>query len=185
MPIIFDNDYDVIFEKPIDKLSKNPLDFTNDGSISSFKVYNNDKVSTVVSGAQSSDRINVSDARSYQTGDVIEVRLPDKTLWDSGAITSIDLSSDELTVTNLNPFILPQGPCRVRLGSEIAMSEYGEALVGSNDYGFFGVMPWDHPGLEIGMEIEILMVFTGSPPSGLRVTRRLVDTVVDNLIDVG
>jgi len=184
LAIYIDNDYDVKFEKPIDRLSRNPLDFTNDGSTASFKVFNNDKLTQVVSGADAVNTIVVSDASNIQIGDVIEVRLADKTMWTIGTVTDVDTDTDTLTMTFANPEDLLPGPLRVRLGAQVALAEYGDAKVGANDYGFFGVMPWDHPGLAVGMEIEILMTFTGSPPSGLRVTRRIVDTVLDNLIDV-
>jgi len=183
--IPFESNYDIMFERTRDNANDNPLDFTNDGSTCSFKVYNADADSFVAVAVSTGTTCVVSDATKFTLGDTLELKNESKVMFDCGAITDVDTDTNILTFTNTLIAVHPVGAqARVRLGDEIAMVEYGTAERGSAEYGFIGVLPWNHPGLVIGMNIEIRKIFIGAPPSGLVAIGSLCGVVGSNCIDV-
>jgi hypothetical protein len=183
MGIPIHNDYNVIFEQPIDRLTSDPLDFTDDGSTASFKVYNTGKDSVLTLAVSSGTNIVVPDASIFAIGDSIEVMLDDSNMFDCGVIVSIDVATDIITVTNTFAALASIGrQVRVKLGATVTMNEFGTARIASVAYGFIGVMAWNHIGLIIGMNIEIRAIFLGTPPSALVRIMTICDVITDNCI---
>lgn len=149
---------------------KNPLDFT-DGATATFKVYDPAKdevLSVAEAGAQTV--LSVTSAAVFILGDLVEVTLDDGTIHDAGAVTAVDPTAGTITITTALASPAAAGRrVRVRLGTQIAMAAYGTPKVGTRDWGFQGLLPSNHPGLEIDLEINVEIIFlgTGVPAGGL------------------
>lgn len=183
MGILYRNDYDIEYEAPIDNSTGDPLDNTNDGATCSFKVYNADKDSRLTLVVASGTIITVADVGLYQVGDIIEIELDSFDMYDCGAVIFIDVPNSKLTISNTIVGVASANrQVRVKLGSEIAMAEFGTPKVGKTNYGFRGVMPWDHPGLMLDMNVDIRMIFIAIPPSDGIAIGTICDTIVSNCI---
>ena len=167
--IPFRTDVPIRFQHPTDVIAQNPLDFTVDGSTCTFKVFDSakDEILTIAHAAPATVFF-VTDVGVFETGDVVEVDLNDGTVHDAGAVTAVDPVAGAMSVTNgLTGPAAAGRRVRVRLGGQITMLEYGTPTLGRTDWGFIGALPKDHPGLKIGLEIELKISFVGAPGGGL------------------
>ena len=165
----FQSDVPIIFRAPEDAFNQNALDNTNDGSTSTFKVYDpakNEVLSALEVAAQVV--LSVTNASAFKIGDVVEVDLDDGTVHDAGPVTTVDPTLGTITITTgLASQAAAGNLVRVRLGTQITMTEFGTAKIGRRDYGFIGFMTDTHPGLEIDLEINVEIRFVGAPGGGL------------------
>lgn len=145
-----------------------PLDNTDDGATASFKVFDPGKDEEISSDeASGQTTLSVTGSGLFQDGDLVEIDL-DSGSVHSTSIASTDPSAGTIDVNDALPSQASAGRrVRVRLGGEITMSEYGTPKLGRTDWGFQGTLPGDHPGLEIGQEVDIEITFVGAPGGGL------------------
>ncbi len=167
----FQTDVPIIFRAPEDVINKNALDNTNDGSTSTFKVYDpaKDEVLAALEAA-SQTVLSSTNASAFKVDDVVEVDLDDGTVHDAGPVIAVDPTLGTITVTTgLASQASAGNRVRVRLGTQITMVEFGVAKIGRRDYGFIGIMSDTHPGLEIDLEIDVEIRFVGAVGGGLDV----------------
>jgi hypothetical protein len=167
--IPFQSDVPVIFRAPTDVVNQNALDNTNDGSTSTFKVYDMAK-DEVLSADEAALQpiLSVTNASAFKVGDSIEVDLDDGTVHSAGLVTFVDPVLGTITIQfTLASQASAGNRVRVRLGTQITMVEFGTAKIGRRDYGFIGILSDTHPGLEIDLEIDVEIRFVGAPGGGL------------------
>lgn len=160
--IPYQTDILVSFIAPTDEEGENPLDNTNDGATCSFKVYDPTKDEQLRETEPGAETVwAVTNAGVFQTGDTVECAL-DAGGVHADTIISVDPTANTITVTTgLASQASADARVRVRLGGEISMSEYGTAKLGRRDWGFRGTLPDDHPGLELGADIDLEMTLVG------------------------
>ena len=169
--IPFQSDVPIIFRAPTDVINQNALDNTNDGSTSTFKVYDlaKDEVLSALE-ATAQTVLSVTNAGVFKIGDIVEVILDDETVHDAGLVIAVDPTLGTITITTgLASQASADNRVRVRLGTETTMDEFGTAKIGHRDYGFIGNLSDTHPGLEIDLEIDVEIRFVGAPGGGLNV----------------
>ncbi|KKN52111.1 hypothetical protein LCGC14_0615850 [marine sediment metagenome] len=172
----------IVWEKPVDRLTDNAIDFTNDGATCSFKVYSTNEESVLIAVVSSGVTLSVADAGKFTIGEICEIEQDDSIMHDGGAITAIDTTANTVGITNaITATCGIDRRVRTRLGNSINMLEFGEAKIGSARYGFLGILAWNHPGLKVGKEIEIRKIFIFG---AIHITDSLCGIVVDNCIDV-
>ncbi len=167
--IPFQSDVPIIFRAPIDIINQNALDNTNDGSTSTFKVYDpaKDEVMSVTEAAGQSI-LSVTNVGVFKKFDFVEVTLDDGTVHDAGFVNLIDPILGTITITiALASQASADSRVRVRLGTQVTMAEFGTAKIGRRDYGFIGTLRDDHPGLKIDLEINVEIRFVGAVVGGL------------------
>lgn len=167
----FQSDVPIIFRAPTDVVNQNALDNTNDGSTSTFKVYDPAKDEVLAAlEATSQTVLSVTGAAAFKIDDVVEVDLDDGTVHDAGPVAAVDPALGTITVTTgLASQASAGNRVRVRLGAQITMVEFGTAKIGRRDFGFLGIMADTHPGLEIDLEINVEIRFVGAVGGGLDV----------------
>ncbi len=167
--IPFQSDVPIIFRAPTDIVNQNALDNTNDGSTSTFKVYDPAK-DEVLSATEATAQtvLSVTNAGAFKIDDVVEVDLDDGSVHDAGLVTAVDPVLGTVTVTTgLASEASADSRVRVRLGTQITMIEFGTAKIGRRDYGFIGTLRDTHPGLEVDLEIDVEIRFVGAVIGGL------------------
>lgn len=164
----FQSDVPIIFEAPEDAFNQNALDNSNDGATCSFKVFDPNRDEALSADeATGQTELSVTGAGVFEDGDTVEVSLDDGSTHAT-TVSSTDPSAGTITVADALPSAASEDArVRVRLGGEVAMTEYGTAKIGSRDYGFVGTLPDTHPGLTIGREIDVEIRFVGAPGGGL------------------
>lgn len=145
-----------------------PLSNADDGSTASFKVMDPSK-SEVLSADEASGQttLSVTGAAAFEDGDLVDVELDDGSVHET-FVTTTDPVAGTIDVNDAIPSAASEGRrVRVRLGSEIAMSDFGTPKLGRRDWGFQGTLPGDHPGLEVGKEVDVEISFVGAVGGGL------------------
>jgi len=141
-----------------------PLSFTDDGSTCSFRVYDHAK-----EGAISEDEVSgevvlfVTGAASFEVEDAVEVEQDDGSVHSSSLVSVIPEAGTVELSTPLTAAASAGRRVRCRLGSPVTMFEYGTPKLGEEDWGFEGLLASNHPGLEIGVEVDIEITFIGDP----------------------
>ena len=148
----------------------NPLDNTVDGATSTFKVYDraaNEKFSAAEALGQTV--WSVTNAAKFAVDDIIEATETDGTIL-SGAVTAVDPTLGTITSdTALLVGAAAGARIRVRLGAQITMTEYGTPSLNTITWGFQGMLPYNHPGLDLDVLIDVEIRFVGG--AGLRQLR--------------
>lgn len=144
-----------------------PLDNTDDGATASFKVIDHSK-EEVISADEASGQtvLSVTNAGRFKVDDVAEVDQNDGTVHAS-ALTAVTPADGTVTLTAGLTAAADAGKrIRCRLGSPVTMTEYGTPALGTRDWGFEGPLPWNHPGLDLDVEVDIEISFDGDPVGG-------------------
>lgn len=174
--IPYQSDVVVRLVAPTDVVNQNPLDNTNDGATADFKVFDPD-VDETFSAVEASGQTewSVTNAGLFAIGDVVEATETDGSIL-VGTLTAVDASAGTITSdTALAVGAAAGARVRVRLGTQISMTEYGTAALGTRDWGFQGTLPDTHPGLDIDKEIDIEIEFDGG--AGLALLKRVCAVV--------
>ncbi len=168
--IPFKTDVTIRLEHPTDVVSipKNPLDNTGDGSTCTFKVYDPAKNEAISSDeAIGQTVLSITNAAKFEVDDILEVTQNDDTLH-SQTISAVDAAAGTVTIpVGLTVAADAGNLARVRLGSQVTMTEYGTPALGTLDWGFQGALAKDHAGLELDLEIDVEISFVGSVGGGL------------------
>lgn len=149
---------------PIDVLTDDPLDFTDDGATCTFKVYDTDRSKEVLSAIEALGQTvwSVTNAGNFLIGDTVELDQDDGTIV-SGTLTGVDPVAGTITSDTATTAAAAAGSSvRVRLGPQITMSEFGTARVDTFDWGFRGTLPSDHAGLKLDLDVDIESTFAGT-----------------------
>tara|TARA_R110002096_G_scaffold157101_13_gene321920 strand:+ start:189 stop:734 length:546 start_codon:yes stop_codon:yes gene_type:complete len=159
-PMQFRTDYNVEFRGP-------HLISTNsavNSATSIARLYNDEKNDLTSSSTASGATTLVADNPSlFQVGDILIITLDDQTLHSCGAITEISLSQSTIKFTTALASIASIGArLGVQLGANISMLLYGSPVVKQYNWGFRGIIPYNHVGLRIGQIIRIEIDFTTS-----------------------
>jgi len=165
--IAYKTDVVVRLEHPTDIVNAEPLDTTDDGATCSFKVFdaNADEVlSADEAGAQTA--LSVTGVGVFKVGWLVEVDLASGAIHDF-TISAVDPVAGTITGTALPSAAVAGARVRRRLGNAITMTEYGTPALGQTDWGFIGFLPKNHPGLAIGLEVDIEISFIGNVGGGL------------------
>jgi hypothetical protein len=176
--IPYQTDVAVLLEHPTDVFNADPLNFTDDGSTCSFKVFD-PNADEVLSAAEAGGQVvlSVSGAGAFKVGHLLEVTL------DSGILHDFTLSAvDPAAGTVTGSPALPTGAAagnrvRRRLGSAVSMTQYGTPKLGETDWGFVGTLLRTHPGLVLGLEVDVEIYFVGAVGGGLDLLKVLCAVV--------
>lgn len=158
---------------------QNPLDNASDGATSTFKVYDAAKDEVLsVDEAAAETVLSVTGAAVFEVGDVVEVDLDDGTVHDAGALTAVDPGAGTVTATTgLASGASAGRRVRARIGTQVAMTEFGTPRLGTTNWGFQGLLAPNHVagGIPIDTEINVEITFlgTGTPNGNLELLKVL------------
>jgi hypothetical protein len=149
---------------PTNVLTDNPLDFTNDGSTCSAKIYDPAKDEQLTSTEASGQVIlSVTNPGKFLVNDAVEVTL-DSGVLHSSTVDSIQVTDGTITINTALPSQASAGNrVRVKLGATITMTEYGTPKLETRDWGFRGTILSTHAGLELDLEVDVEISFVGDP----------------------
>lgn len=140
-----------------------PLDNTNDGATSSFKIFD-PKRDEVFSAAEAIGQTvwSVTNASVFKVSDVVEATQDGGTIL-TGTLTTVDPTAGTITSDTALAIAASAGNrVRVRLGGQVAMSEFGTPKLGKTDWGFQGALSSTHPGLKRDRDVDIEITFAGA-----------------------
>jgi len=176
--IPYQTDVAVLLEHPTDVLNADPLDFADDASTCSFKVFdpNVDEVLTATeAGGQTV--LSVSNAGVFVVGHLVEVSL-DSGIFHDFTVSAVDPAAGTVTGAPALATTASVGRrVRRRLGNSVAMAAYGTPKLGKTDWGFVGTLLRTHPGLELGLEVNVEIYFVGAVGGGLDLLKVLCAVV--------
>lgn len=148
----------VELEHPTDVVAepREPLSNADDGATCTFKIYDpakDEQLSADEVGGQVI--LSVTGAGEFVVGDLVEVSLDDGSLHATDVV-AVDGSAGTVEVTDALPSAAAEGSrIRVRLGSEVSMSDYGTPALETVDWGFRGFIDSDHSGLDLDLEVDV------------------------------
>ena len=178
--IPFRSSVPVALRRPTDVFQDDPLNNTDDGSVSTFRVYDpsvDEVLSEDVSIAGTT--WEVTSAGLFKVGDIVELTMNDLDLHFT-TITVVTEADGTITV-DTGPTVAADEDrrCRVALGPEVAMAEFGTPKAGDDDWGFVGTLSSTYPGLTIGRDVDINIFFVGAVAGGLDLLEIICATVTD------
>lgn len=156
-------DVAIRLEHPVDEVNSDPLDFLDDGATCSFKVFD-PNVDEVLSATEAGGQtiLSVSNAGIFKVGHLVEVSLDSGVLHDF-TLSAVDPVAGTITGAPALATTASVGRrVRRRLGSSVPMTAYGIPKLGRTDWGFVGILLRTHPGLELGLEVNVEIFFLGN-----------------------
>ena len=176
-------DHDIKVIAPIKDIDNTVL---NDlaGASSSFKVYDPSK-DEIISATELSGQtvLSVTNAGVFVVNEVVEVTQDDASLHTQ-AITGVDADAGTITIASgLTVNAQAGNRVRVVLGTAITQVEFGTANVDTEDWGYIGVLPDNHPAhldprSKTGFDIDVETVFAGG--AGLNKQKTDCLTIVED-----
>lgn len=151
-------------------VSVNPHVVLNDaaGASSTFKVYDEAKDESFSAAEAAAQTIwSVTNAAAFKIGDVVEATETNGTILE-GTLTGVDPTNGTITSDTALAVGAAEGArVRVRLGSQVSMTEYGTASLNDREWGYQGAILSTHAGLDLDTEVNIEISFKGAADNSL------------------
>lgn len=150
-----------------------------------FLLFDNNKDSRLRTDRSSTDTlISVTDVVNYRVGDELYVELNDGT-FDTLTIVDIDAPQGNIVVAEggLTSAASKNNRVSVFLGAKtgliadaVTMATFGTPVANTFDWGYRGVLPDTHTGLNVGQNIRIEITLDAA--AGLKLIKNLYANVV-------